>query len=170
MSQEKTDKEESELKKLKDKIEELEQDLEECQREKEKYLSGWQRARADLLNFKKDKEQRLEKAEQKTRRELIEDFLPTLDNLERAKNNVKNSELVEGLTQIEKEMRNILESYGVKKIKTEGEQFDPQFHQAVEQVPSEQPEGTVVEEVKAGYKTQQQVIRTAEVKVAANNK
>lgn len=156
----------SESEQLKKKIEEIEQELEECEEEKEEYLSGWKRARASLLNYKKEEQERLEEAKNKGKKELILKILSVLDSFDRAE---KNSEegLEEGVRQIKKELQSILAQEGVERIDTDQE-FDPALHEAVEQLPSDEEEGTIVEEVTAGYKFQGKVIRAAEVKVAAD--
>ena len=150
----------------KEKIEELKQKLEECEQEKEEFLAGWKRSRADLVNYKKGEQERLKKAGQKARREMILKFLPVLDSFDRAEEN--SDELSEGLQQIRKELQSILSQEEVERIDTDCK-FDPALHEAVEQVSTEKEEGMIVEEIKAGYKHQGQVIRAAKVKVAAEN-
>lgn len=160
-----TNQEETETEnKLKDKIKELKQELEECEEEKEEYLSGWKRARANLLNYKKEERERLEEAEEEGKKELILKVLSVLDGFDRAKKS--SGGLEEGVKQIRKELETTLAQEGVERIDTDQE-FDPALHEAVERVPSEEEKGVIVEEVTAGYKFKDQVIRAAEVKVAA---
>lgn len=164
-NQEQTSEQQTELKQVKNKVEELKEKLEQCEQEKEEYLSGWKRARADLLNYKKGERQRLEQAKNEGKEELILKTLPVLDSFDRAEKNSEDG-LEQGMEQIRKELQSILAQQGVQRIDTEQE-FDPALHQAVEQVPSEQEQGTIIEEVNAGYKFKNQVIRAARVKVAA---
>jgi len=154
---------EKEENQAKNKIEKLQAKLKQCEEEKEEYLSGWKRAKANLLNYKKDEQTRLEKARQESKKDFILKVLPVLDSFDRA---AKNDELDEGMQQIKKELLSILQQEGVKKIDTDCK-FDPKLHQAVEQLPSDEEQGTIIEEITAGYKYKDQVIRAAEVKVAA---
>jgi molecular chaperone GrpE len=119
-------------------IEELKKELQECKKLQREYLAGWQRARADFLNYKKQELERIEELGNLAKAKVILKILPILDNLERAKNQVpedlKNSDWVEGILQIENQFRNFLKEEGVEEIKTEGEKFDPNFHEAVEEI------------------------------------
>lgn len=146
-----------------EKIEELQKKLEQCEQEKEEYLTGWKRTKANFLNYKKDEQERLEGAKQEAKEEFILKILPVLDSFDRAE---KNIELDEGVKQIKKELQSILKQEGLERIDTDCK-FDPKLHEAIEQLPSDKEKGTIVEEVTAGYKLKDEVIRAAEVKVAA---
>ncbi len=102
---------------------------------------------------------------------VILEFLPILDNLERALIASKAHEnaqgLVEGVEMIHRLFLSTLEKFGVKPIEALGKEFDPTFHQAVLQVEgSEGQDNIVVEEVQRGYILENRVIRPAMVKVA----
>lgn len=161
-----TNQEEVETENFKEKIEELKESLEKCEQEKEEYLSGWKRSRANFLNYKKGEQERLEKVKEEAKKGFILKILPVLDSFDRAE---ENTELKEGVQQIKKELQSILAREGVERIDT-SQKFDPNLHEAVEQLPSDKEKGTIIEEVTAGYKYKDQVIRAAEVKVAANQR
>jgi molecular chaperone GrpE len=102
---------------------------------------------------------------------LIVQFLPVLDNLERAiasaRAEVGSTPLIEGIEMTARLFRSTLEKAGVKPIEAVGRPFDPGFHQAVAQVESSQDEANlVVEEIQKGYLLEGRVLRPAMVKVS----
>ena len=102
---------------------------------------------------------------------LILDFLPVLDNLDRAvgvaRAEVGSTPLLEGLEMIGRLFRSALEKAGVTEMKTMGQPFDPAYHQAVAQVETSQGEANlVVEEIQKGYLIEGRVLRPAMVKVS----
>lgn len=102
---------------------------------------------------------------------LILDFLPVLDNLERAlgaaRAEVGSTPLVEGIEMIARLFRSVLEKAGVKPMEAVGQPFDPAYHQAVAQVDSAQGDANmVVEEIQKGYLIEGRVLRPAMVKVS----
>ena len=167
-------------------IEELKKKLEECQKLKEEYLAGWQRARADLLNYKKEEIERIEEILKYGGEEFILKILPILDNFDLAEKklpeDLKNNDSIKGLLQIKTQILDFLRIQGVEEIKTIGEKFDPNFHEAVEQVEEsklssspiadarevevkDKDSGIIVEEVQKGYKINGRLLRPAKVKV-----
>ena len=138
----------------------------------EKYLANWQRAQADLANYKKRSEQERKEAAQFGNALLILDLLPALDDLERALSSVppKLTDLtwVEGIRLIYHKLYANLETHGLSPIEALGETFDPRFHEAVMEGDGE--EGKVVEEVQKGYKLHDRVLRPAMVIVGKGEK
>ncbi len=164
MEEQKKKKEEKEIEKLKAEIEKL-------KKEKEKYLDLAKRAQAEFLNYKKEEKERV-KIEAKT---LLKDFakeklFPLLDSLCYAERFYRESlkEGLEGILNLKKELLKILESIEIKKIDV-GKEFDPHFHEAVEEVSREGfKKGEIIEEVLPGFLDQEtkKVLRPAKVKVA----
>lgn len=150
------------LNQLTRKIKKIKEKLKKCQEEKGQYLDGWQRAKADLINYKRRQEEQMEKWQKLINEGLIVDLLPVLDSLELG---IKNQESRE-LEIIKKQFLKILENHGLDEIKSKGEKFNPEFHEAVESVQSDKEEGRVVEEIQKGYTLNGEVIRTAKVKVS----
>lgn len=151
-------------------IEELKKKLEECQKEKEEFLEGWQRARADFLNYKKEEKKRIEKIWESANRELILEILPLMDNLEQAQREIspqkEESQYIKGFLQIKRQLESILESQGVKPIKCKGKKFDPQIQEVVERVErKDKPSGTIVQVLRKGYTIDSKLLRPAKVKV-----
>jgi molecular chaperone GrpE len=150
--------------------EEIKKKLEECEKQKDGYLAGWQRARADFLNYKKEEIERIGEILKYANAELILNILPILDNFEKAEKEIpedlKNDKNIKGFLQIKIQFQNFLKNQGIEGIKAVGEKFDPNFHEAVEQVPIEKEEsGKIIEEIQKGYKLNGKVIRPAKVRV-----
>jgi len=150
---------------------ELKKKLEECQKLKDEYLAGWQRERAELLNYKKEEMERIGELIKYADVGLILKILPILDNFEIAEKksleNLKNDDNIKGLLQIKTQLQDFLKNQGVEEIKSVGERFDPNFHEVVEEVETKEKEsGIIIEEVQKGYTINGKVLRPAKVKVA----
>jgi molecular chaperone GrpE len=148
-------------------IESLKQALAEEKARAEKYLGNWQRAQADLINYKKRVEQEQEEATRFANAALIRKLLPVLDDLERAFESLppKLARLswVNGIQLIHRKLQTTLEAEGLSPISAVGELFDPYLHEAVGYEEGE--EGKVIAEVQKGYKLHQRVLRPALVLV-----
>ena len=152
-------------------IEELKKQLEECQKQKADYLAGWQRERADFLNYKKEEVERMEVIIKFANEEMILRMLPILDNVDVAEKKIpddlKKDENVKGVLQVKVQIMDFLKSQGIEEIKTVGLKFDPNFQEAVEDIEVKDKEsGIVIEEVQKGYLMYGRVIRPAKVKIA----
>jgi molecular chaperone GrpE len=162
---------EEKVEELKKKIEELKKQLEETEKLKEEYLNGWKRARADLLNYKMEELERMEKVKEKVREKLFFEFLPVLDSFDRAEKLISEKERgnnsIQGLLQIKKQILEWLKKYGVERMECKGEKFNPLYHEVVEEVDTDEYEtGVIIEEVEKGYKIGNNILRPAKVKVA----
>jgi len=152
------------------KPEELKKELEECQKKSQDYLAGWQRARADFLNYKKEEMERIVGLVKYANLEMILHILPILDNFEKAEKELteeqKKDDVLQGLLQIKTQLQDFMKSQRVEPIKVLGEKFDPNFHEAIEQVEAKDKEPeTVLEEVEKGYTVNGQLLRPTKVKV-----
>ncbi len=139
-------------------------------KEKEEYLDGWKRAKADLLNYKKDELKRVEVMVFREKEKLFKKILSVLDNLDRAEEEVKkrgeNNEIIEGFLKIKEQLFDVLKEEGVEEMKSLGEEFDPFYHDAIEMCEDGSVvSGMVVEEYEKGYLYKNEVIRPAKVKV-----
>jgi len=143
--------------------------LGECQKQRDEYLAGWQRSRADFLNYKKDEMERISEILKYADEEFILKILPILDNFEKAKKAIppdKKDKYLEGFLQIKTQLQDFLKNQGVEKIKALEKKFDPNFHEVVEEVEVKGKEsGIIIEEVKKGYLLNGKVIRPAKVKI-----
>ena len=131
------------------------------------------RIQADMINFKKRKEDELAAFYKYANADLIESLLPTIDNFERALNAKVSDEASdevkkyqEGFKMIYTNLVKLLNDYDVKEIESLGLEFDPNYHQAVLTEEDEsKPSNVIVEVLQKGYKYKDKVIRPAMVKV-----
>ncbi len=149
--------------------EKLKKEAENYKKERDEYLESLKRAKAELINYKKDEMQRMGDFARKERESLIMKFLEILDNFERAATEAEKREedgLIDGFLKIKEQMEEMLSQEGVEKIGAIGEEFDPYYHEAIETIEKEDEEsGRVVEEVQKGYLLNGKVIRPSKVKV-----
>ena len=141
---------------------------EDCQKQKDEYLAGWQRARADLLNYKKEEMERIGEFLKYANEEFILKILPVLDNfnvaVKKLPENLGNEENIKGILQIKTQLEDLLKSQGLEEIKSLGEKFDPNLHEAVAEVEGKEA-GIVVEEVQKGYQLNSRLLKPAKVKI-----
>ncbi len=136
------------------------------EKEKEEYLSGWKRAKADYINLQKDEAKRMEEIIKFANSELIKELLVVLDSLELSIIATKDSEAKKGIEIIYSQLEQILKKQGLERIKSLGEKFDPAIHEAMLQEESEKESGTVIEEIVSGWKLNEKIIRPTKVKVS----
>jgi len=132
---------------------------------------GWQRCQADFTNYRKQVEADRSRLVKLANEDLMLQILPVLDNFQLAAKHVpaelEGNNWAQGIKQIEKQLESILENEGLKKIETIGTQFDPNKHEAIDHVVSDQPENEIVEEIMSGYAFGEEILRPAKVKVSA---
>ena len=149
--------------------EKIKKEPEDYQKKSEEYLAGWQRSRADFLNYKKEEVKRIQELLKYVNEDLILKILPVLDNFEKAEKEIpqeKKDEYLGGVLQIKTQLYDFLKNQGVEEIKSLNEKFDPNFHEVVGEVEVKDKEsGIIIEEVKKGYKLNGKVIRPVKVKV-----
>lgn len=137
-------------------IKELQERLLLAEKERDEYLNGWKRAKADLVNFKKETAAAIVELSDVARANFIKNLLPILDALEES---AKNK--IEGLENIRVLVMNILRKEGIKEIEAKaGDKFNPELHEALD------GKGTVIQEVlQKGYLYKGKIIRVARVEV-----
>ncbi len=145
--------------------------FEECRKEANEYLAGWQRTKADFLNYKKEEAKRISNILEYAREELILKILPILDNLEKAEKEVpeklKKESYLNGIFQIKSQLEDLLNKEGVEEIKSLGENFNPKFHEAVQVAKTENDcSEKIIKIIQKGYKMKGKVIRATKVKVS----
>jgi molecular chaperone GrpE len=155
-------------KELQKQVEELENKLKETEEKAEKYLSQLKYAKADLENIQKQSQKRMQDVMDKANGGLLQQLLPLLDEMEiLASRDAEKENLVQGIGMVLKKLQKVMYSEGVRVIDAEGRPFDPYRHDAVMEVETlEEPDGTVVEEVRRGYMYKDRVLRASVVKVA----
>ena len=160
-----------EVETLHQEVEELRQQLADKQAKAEEYLDGWQRARAEFANYKKRVEREQSQAYQMAAGSILKRYLEVIDDLERAlKNRPQDGDghaWAGGIELIYNKLRTILENEGVKQFKSDGQSFDPNFHEAVTSEDSDEHEsGQIIEVLQQGYLLGDRVLRPAMVRVA----
>jgi molecular chaperone GrpE len=155
-----------------DPLQELKQEIENAKQEASKNWDLYLRERADLENARKRHQRDREEAIRFANDRLLKEMIPVLDNLERAVGHAEQGEddnqgLLEGVNMTISQFRKVLEDFGVKPINALGADFDPNLHQAMGQVESEdQAPNTVVSEFQKGYLLNDRLLRPSLVMVA----
>ena len=129
------------------------------------------RQMAEFDNFRKRSEKEKSQMYEIGAKDIIEKILPVVDNFERGLDSIpeeeKGSPFAEGMEKIYKQLMTTLDSLGVKPIKAVGQEFNPDFHNAVMHVEDEEfGENVVAEEFQKGYMYRESVVRHSMVKVA----
>ncbi|WP_071518402.1 nucleotide exchange factor GrpE [Geitlerinema sp. PCC 9228] len=151
---------------LKGEINHLKTQLEETK-------AQYARLAADFENFRKRTQKEKEDQELQVKCATIKDLLPVVDNFERARAHIKpqtdgEMNIHKSYQGVYKQLVDCLKQLGVTPMRPEGQEFDPNYHEAMMQEPSsEYPEGTVIEEFMRGYMLDDRILRHAMVKVAA---
>ena len=140
--------------------------------ERDQYFDQWKRTQAELENFRKRAQRELELALRYSSVPLIRELLPAMDNLSRTVQAAEQSgnveDLLQGLRMIQSQFDQVFSNQSAQPIKTVGEPFDPNLHEALQQIPTnEHPPMTVLQEVERGYVLFDRVIRPSKVLVSA---
>ena len=141
-------------------------DCEKHKKERDEYKEGWQRALADYKNLQSEIEKRRGEWVKMSELQILEEFIPVYDNFKKAFAHVGNGgdSWSVGIEYIKKQFGEILRAHGVEEIKTVGEKFDPNLHEAMgEEVDDDKAQGTIIKEVDGGYKMGNRVIKAAKV-------
>ena len=149
-------------------VEQLEQEIEKLKKENEKYYEHLQRTAAEFDNYKKRVSKEKENIYQLAVGDIVAKYIPVVDSLEKGANmQGMDDNMKEGVGLIYKQILDVMTSLNVEIIPTVNEKFNPEIHDAVMHVESEEyEETTVIEELRRGYKLKDRVIRHAMVKVA----
>lgn len=159
--------------------------IQELEKQIAEITDALMRERADATNIRRRHEEQIAGLKSLVKTQIIEDLLPVIDNFERALKHVpkdlENNDYIKGVGGVVKQFEDTLKQMGVERIKTVGEHFDPNLHDAVsiEEDPStssgqvaSSPAGeeVVCEELQPGYRLGENVIRHAMVKVKKESK
>ena len=149
-------------------IDESEEKIDECEEWKQKYLYTL----AELENFRKRVVKERSELIKYGSRDVFYDLLEITDNfgrvIEADKKESDPKVIVQGIEMIYDQLIKLLQKYEVKPIETEKKEFDPNVHDAMQKVPTDEyKSGTVIQEIQKGYKYRDKVLRPARVIVAA---
>ncbi|MCY9592541.1 nucleotide exchange factor GrpE [Paenibacillus chitinolyticus] len=146
-------------------------ELDELRKAAEESQQRLLRAQADFDNFRRRTRQEKEEFAKYASLKLIEQMLPVIDNFDRALVSSRETQdfeaLTKGIEMVYRQLDQVMTQEGLTPIEAVGQPFNPEFHQAIMQVESdEHEEGIVVEEVQKGYMLKDKVIRPSMVKVS----
>ena len=157
---------------LADKLKKVRTELEKCKEEKQEYLVGWQRCKADSINARKDAVLMAERSGNRSRDALVEDIIPALDSFDMAIASdawvSMDSNWRTGMENVRSQLITALSNQGVSAYAEIGDDFDPILHEAVQEVDAEGKPGSVVKVLRRGYRTHGNIIRPARVAIVAH--
>jgi molecular chaperone GrpE len=146
--------------------------LRKCEEEKEEYLNGWKRTRADFINYKKEEAERFKTFAKLSNEALVSELIAVLDSFNLGLTVLSaegsgNKSAEKGMRLIKSQLEDILKKYGLEKIVVKaGDVFNPSLHEALGETESQSPAGTIAEEVERGYTLAGKVIRPTRVNLA----
>lgn len=152
-----------------DKVRKLKKDLETCKLEKEEYLKGWQRAKADYINLDRASVERQARAAAYSEESIFRELLDLADSFELAYAiNAPDSQWARGIRQTYDKLRSIMKAHEIVEIESVGKKFDPAMHEAIELVETENQDedDSVVAEIQKGYTLKGRILRPSRVRVA----
>ncbi len=162
------DEEMSEAIGLKAKMQKLRDELAAAKQERQEYLDGWQRCKADAMNARKEAALDASRLESRVRESLTEDLLPALDSFDMATGSESWLAVDEnwraGMERVRNQLLDVLARHGIERFGKVGDMYDPHIHEAVqelEDVPGES--GTIARILRFGYKSKDRVVRPAQV-------
>ena len=148
-------------------IDKLTVELSELKDQGDRLLSNWQRAQADLQNFRRQTVHDQEEGILKANATILSNLLPILDDLERAIQSIPfelhSYSWMDGIWLIHKRLLAIMTAFGVELVQSEGRDFNPKLHQSVAESPGQN--GKVISEIQKGYTFQNRLLRPALVTV-----
>src|SRR4029453_15646967 len=156
-------------------VEELEQKLAEKDKQLQDAIARYRGASAEFDESRLRIRREIAKDIERGRREILADLLDVVDNLDRALDGARSNTapdridtLLQGIELVRRQFLAKLEGFGVKRIESEGQKFDPALHDAVSAVPAATPDqdGTIVGVIRQGYRIGDDVLRPASVAVA----
>ncbi len=150
------------------KLKKVRDELAAAKKERQDYLDGWQRAKADAINQRKEAQQNAERAAGRKLEGFIEDLLPALDSFDMASQSESWATIDDGwrsgMEQVKNQLLDALKRHGVERFGKVGEPYDPYIHDVVQEMDDVAGEpGSIVRILRYGYKTPERIIRPAQV-------
>ncbi len=155
---------------MKNEIEKLKKEITELKKERDDYLDGWKRQKADFINHQKESDKKIEQILKFANEEIIFEMLSVLDSFDMAieslskiegEEDSKKDDIIKGIKMIKSQFENVLRQKGLEEIEAEeGSDFNPEIHEAMA------GSGDIVErEIQKGYKLNGKIIRPSRVEV-----
>lgn len=148
-----------------------EQPLAQLEAERDRLKDQLVRTAADFDNFRKRTKRDLEEADRRAREETLREFLPIIDNLERAASAAEDAQdpgaIAEGVQMVLRQFEDVASRLQLERVQSMGQRFDPNVHDAIQQQETDDaPPGTIIAEVTPGYRLGERLLRAAVVVVA----
>jgi molecular chaperone GrpE len=152
------------------KLQKMREELEKVKAERQEYLDGWQRAKADAVNLKRETERQASRTAEMLREALVHDLIPALDSFDMAATSEQwatlDSGWRSGMDMVRDQLIGALRSHGIERYGKVGERFDHALHDAIEERDDVAGEsGTIARVLRSGYKASDRVLRAAQVVV-----
>lgn len=159
--------EESDLPDLRQKVKKSKEKLAVCEKERKEYLEGWQRAKADHINYRNDEGKRFEDMARFVTAGFVQEVLPVLDSFDLALGHGLPLETERGILLIRSQFEDILKKRGLEQISVAvDEEFNPEKHESIGEIESEVLPGKIAEVVQRGYIFRERVLRPARVRIS----
>lgn len=153
--------------------------LSEQEQKIEEYKSGWQRAQADYKNLQREIDEKKGEWIKMSELQVLGDFIPVYDNFKKAfahhpelnvenENDKRIKNWIDGIGYIMKQFGDVLKNFQIEEIKTVGEMFNPELHEALGEEESEEEVGKILKEVDAGYTMKGKIFKVAKVIISKN--
>lgn len=147
------------------------QELDVCKKERDEYLEGWKRAKADFINYKKDEARRIEDTIKFSNEAILREIISVLDSFHIAIQSHGDAKETKGLSIILGQLEEALKRFGLQVMSiSPGTPYDPSTQEAIQEVDSPKPPGTIHEEITKGYTLYGKVIRPARVVISKSKK
>lgn len=154
-------------------VADLETELDRLKSERATYLDRLARLQAEFDNYRKRNAREQQEFREYALADALKQFLPMLDSLDRAikTENADAADFRSGIELIDRQFHDVLSKLGVEPIEAAGQVFDPNLHQAVQMVETDEvADNHVVDEMQRGYRLRDRLLRPAMVRVANNSK
>lgn len=152
---------------IREKIKKFKERLEKCGTERKEYLEGWQRAKADLINYKNEEGRRAEDMARFLIAGLVQDVLPVLDSFDLALGHGLPAEVEKGVLLIRSQFKDILKKRGLVELEVRSnDEFSPEKHEALGEIASDVAVGKIAEVVQRGYLFRDRILRPARVRIS----
>ena len=141
------------------KLKKLREKLLQCEAERKSYLDGWQRSKADLSNYRKDEAKRFAEFSKFAAEGLIAETVAVLDSFDLALRHEMPKDVERGIVLIRSQLEDILRRHGLEVLQPIGQRFNPEFHESLGEIETEDEEGMVAEVLQPGYLLAGKVLR-----------
>lgn len=155
------------------KLQKLKAELKDAKKERQEYLDGWQRCKADSINSKREAMEAGERQGARARESVLEEIIPVLDSFDMAIGGASwesiDSNWRAGMEHVRTQLLNVLERHGVQRFGKIGDDFNPHIHEAIQkEADGSLSPNKVIRVVRFGYKFSEKVMRPAQVIISSD--